>query len=150
MRVTLDTNVLVSAFSRRERHHRAAASLLARVALGDCIQPMQTFGEFFSVVTRKYRLPPAEAIAAIDQFRTIVGTTTAAEPDFDRAMHLVSRYRAQFWDALMWATASRVGTNAVLTDDVPGIANLDGMTFVNPFEPDSERELRLLLPLAET
>jgi len=149
MRVTLDTNVLVCAFSNREARHPAAAALLRRAAEGDCVQPMQTFGEFFHVVTRKHRSTIEDATAAIERFRAVMASTVAEEEDFDEAMRIVARYRAQFWDALIWATARRAGSRAILTEDLPGFPDLNGLAFVNPFDPSNERLLRMILPAVE-
>jgi predicted nucleic acid-binding protein len=135
VRVTLDTNVLVYAFNSREEKHTAAAALLRRAASGDCVQPMQTFGEFFHVMTRKHRHPADDAVAAIEGFRAVVASTAAEERDFEEAVRIAVRYRAPFWDALIWATARRAGSRAILTEDLPGLSDLDGLTFVNPFDP---------------
>ncbi len=149
MRITFDTNVLVYAVSRREAHHDDAAALLHRAAAVECVQPMQTFGELFSVLTRKYRRPADEAVAAIEHFRVVMATATAIEPDFDQAMRLAARHQVPFWDALIWATARRAGSSAVLTQDLPGIQDLDGMLFVDPFHPESETMLKLLFSPVE-
>ena len=149
MRVTLDTNVLVYAYSKREVKHSAAAALLRRAAEGDCVQPMQTFGEFFHVVVRKHRSSVEDATAAIGKFRAVMASTVAEEEDFDEAMRIVARHRCQFWDALIWATARRAGSRAILTEDLPGFADLDGLAFVNPFDPGNERLLRMILPAVE-
>ena len=63
--MTLDTNVLVYAFSEREAKHSVAADLLRRAANNDCVQTIQTFGEFLHVVTRKHRCTAEEAVKAV-------------------------------------------------------------------------------------
>ena len=75
--------------------------------------------------------------------------TAAEEQDFDEALRICVRHRAPFWDALIWATARRAGSRAILTEDLPGVSDLDGLTFVNPFDPGNERLLRIILPAAE-
>jgi predicted nucleic acid-binding protein len=149
MRMTLDTNVLVYAFSEREAKHSVAADLLRRAANNDCVQPIQTFGEFLHVVTRKHRCTAEEAVKAVSRFRAIVDVTAADERDFDEALRICVRHRAPFWDALIWATARRAGSRAILTEDVPGVSDLDGLAFVNPFDPGNERLLRMVLPAVE-
>jgi predicted nucleic acid-binding protein len=57
LRVTFDSNVLVYALSRRDRHV-AAASLLARATHGDCVQALQSLAECFRVLTAKLRFDP--------------------------------------------------------------------------------------------
>jgi predicted nucleic acid-binding protein len=148
MRVTLDTNLLVYAFSERGVKHSAATDLLQRAAGNDCVQPMQTFGEFFHVVTRKHRCPAEDAVGAVVRFRAILDVTAAEEQDFDQALRISVRHRAPFWDALIWATARRAGSRMMLTEDLPGITDLDGLSFVNPFDPGNERLLRMILPAA--
>ena len=146
MRVTFDTNVLVYSLNKRDPNHSAAVALLQHATYENSVQPMQIYGEFFHVVTRKYAYPADDTIAAIEKFRAIMSSTVADETDFGEALQTAARYRVQFWDALIWATARRVGSRVILTEDLPGISSLDGLTFVNPFDPANRDLIDLALP----
>ena len=61
-RFTLDTNLLVYAVDRDagERHHRAI-DIVDRAVDQDCVLTLQVLAEFFHAVTRKGKLPIADA-----------------------------------------------------------------------------------------
>lgn len=146
MRVTFDTNILIYAYNRADRLHAAAVGLVRRAADADCVQPMQTFGEFFHVATRKYRRPPAEAAAAIGAFRAIVETTAADLSDLEEAMRVAPAYRLQFWDALIWAAARRAGSRILFTEDMNDGQDVEGVRIVNPFAEANRPIVDLALP----
>ena len=147
MRLTLDANVLVYTLNEDDRRHPEAVMLLKRAATADCVQPMQTFGEFFHVVTRKYRCPAGDAVAAIRRFRDLVDVAVAEEDDFDEALRTVTAHRLQFWDALILATARRAGSSILFTEDLNDGQTVDGVRIVNPFV-EANRDLvdLILLP----
>jgi predicted nucleic acid-binding protein len=51
-----------------------------------------------------------------------------------------------FWDALLWATADRIGVRHLLTEDFQDGRMLGGVTFVNPFNGANARLLAEILP----
>jgi predicted nucleic acid-binding protein len=70
----------------------------------------------------------------------------AAEPDLDRAMAAAEHHRISFRDALLSATADRVGIRYLLTADVQDGCTLGGVTFVDPFKRENERLLAEIPP----
>jgi predicted nucleic acid-binding protein len=51
-----------------------------------------------------------------------------------------------FWDALLWATADRIGVRYLLTEDYQDGRTLGGVTFVDPFKDENEQFLAEILP----
>jgi predicted nucleic acid-binding protein len=51
------------------------------------------------------------------------------------AIRGVERHQLSWWDALVWATARTNGILVVLSKDFNPGATLDGVRFVNPFDP---------------
>lgn len=47
----------------------------------------------------------------------------------------VERWGMSFWDALLWATANLHGVPTIYTEDGQAAPELDGVRFVNPFDP---------------
>jgi len=70
----------------------------------------------------------------------------AADPDLDKAMAATEHHGISFWDALLWATADRIGVRSLLTEDYQDGRTLGGVTFVDPFKADNERLLAEILP----
>ena len=55
--------------------------------------------------------------------------------DVAAAMQIHQRHRIQFFDALLLATARRVGCKVMLSEDVQDGHDYDGITIRNPFAP---------------
>ena len=118
MRVTLDANILVYALQQGTSgtsRHRASSRARYR---GDCIQTLQSFAECFNALVRKRKLPAGTARAKLDDLaHAPAGPAAAAPADLDRAIWATMTHRLAFWDAMLWATAERVGCSLLLTED---------------------------------
>lgn len=146
MRLTFDTNVLVHAADRKSEHHDAAANLVARAAVADCVQTLQSFSECYHVLRRKRRIEVGEARRMLLSFQSIFVVAAAIPADLDVALDMVERHRMAFWDALLGATARRAGCRLILTEDGQDGQRLEDLLYVNPFEPGNARLLDLALP----
>lgn len=149
MSVAFDTNVLVYAVDRRESSRRLTASRLIERALRQRqgVLILQTLIEFYAVTTGKLKGRPEDSLRFLDRLRTVLAVHAADERDFDRATG-AERHGLSFWDALLWATADRVGVQYLLTEDFQDRRVLGGVTFVNPFEGGNEALLAEILPLS--
>ncbi|MGH6919450.1 MAG: PIN domain-containing protein [Geminicoccaceae bacterium] len=149
MTVALDTNVLIYAIDTAAGHrHASAGALIRRVLLGgQTILILQTMTEFYSVATRKFRISSRDALLFLDELRRVFAVHAADERDFDRATR-GDRHGLSFWDAMLWATAERIGAQYLLSEDFPDRRVLGGVTFVNPFEAGNEALLAEILPLS--
>ena len=147
MSIAFDTNILVYAVDRREGDRRTTASLLIERAVrgrrGMLI--LQTLAEFYSVTTGKLKGQPEDMLRFLDCLRALLAVHAADERDFDRATR-TDRHGLSFWDALLWATADRIGARYLLSEDFQDGRVLGGVTFVDPFKPDNERLLAEILP----
>ena len=146
MRVTFDSNVLLYTLSRDDPRHPAAAAFLARATRADCVQTLQSLAECFRVLTTKLRFEPRRARQEIDGFRTAFPVCTADVTDLDQAMDAVARHGLSFWDAMLWATASRAGCRMLFSEDLQDGRRLDDVLFVNPFAPGNRKLVDLALP----
>ena len=70
----------------------------------------------------------------------------AGDDDLTEALSLVRDHRLAFWDALMCATASRVGLNYLLSEDMQDGRRLGGLTIVNPFRAENAALIDRILP----
>jgi predicted nucleic acid-binding protein len=145
--IAFDTNVLVYAVDRNEGARHVTASLLieraSRKRSGVLI--LQTLAEFYSVTTGKLKGRPEEMLRFLDRLRAVLAVHAADERDFDRATR-GDGHGLSFWDALLWATADRVGVRYLLTEDYQDGRTLGGVTFIDPFKVENEQLLAEILP----
>jgi predicted nucleic acid-binding protein len=145
--VAFDTNVLVYAVDRSEGGRHLTASLLIERALRKRrgVLILQTLAEFYAVTTGKLKGRPEDALRFLDRLRAVLAVHAVDQRDFDRATR-GDRHGLSFWDALLWATADRIGVRYLLTEDYQDGRTLGGVTFVDPFKADNERLLAEILP----
>ena len=68
------------------------------------------------------------------------------DDDLSAALDAVKKHRLAFWDAMLWAAAQRAGVRHLLTEDLQDGFELEGVRFVNPFEPANDRLVDEILP----
>jgi predicted nucleic acid-binding protein len=133
-RFTLDTNLLVYAIDRDagERHQQAIA-LVDRAVEQDCVLTVQVLAEFFHAVTRKGKMPLAEASEQVRDWQVLFPVVAADGQALIQAMSTVQCHNLPFWDALLWATAKAAGVRVLLSEDFQDGRELEGVRFCNPF-----------------
>ena len=100
------------------------------------------------MATRKLETSPDDARSFLAGLRAALPVYSATEPDLDKAMAGAQRHGLSFWDAMLWATADRIGVRYLLTEDFQDGRVLGGVTFVNPFAAGNEALLAEILPLS--
>lgn len=149
MIVTFDSNVLAYATApilpaKVER----ARDLIARAMQGgECLLLLQTLGELAYVAIRKARMPADDVRRVIDAWRAVLPVHAAEPGDLAAALDAVKNHRFAFWDAMMWAAARRLGVRFLLTEDMQDGFALDGVRFINPFEPTNDDLIDGVLPI---
>lgn len=143
----IDTNILVYAegVNGPDRRNRANV-LLDRLAPIRTVLAVQTLGELFHVLTRKTRSTPAQAAAAVAEWRachTIVPTSTGL---FEKAAALAATSGYQIWDCVILAAAAEADCALLLSEDMHEGFVYRGVTIANPF---AERLHPLLASLLE-
>ena len=134
-RTFFDTNILVYADDKAApAKQRRALDLIAehrRARTG--VVSLQVLQEYFVTVTRKLHVDPriarrkVELIAEFDVASPEVADILAAI-DLHR-LHVVS-----FWDALVLRAAKQAGCSILLSEDMQGNREIDGVQIVNPFQ----------------
>jgi len=132
--ITLDTNILVYAIDidAGERHERAI-DIIEQVRFLDCVLTLQALSEFFTVATRKNKMPLEEAIAQLNDWQAIFPTIFATPTTLAKAVKAVKNHQLSFWDAMLWATAHDANVTLLLTEDFQNGQLLEGVKFINPF-----------------
>jgi predicted nucleic acid-binding protein len=133
--ISFDSNILVyaadpAAGTRRER----SAELVARaMRLQSCTQALQSFCEFFNVITRKAGVEPAAAGELVGAWSAAMTVETACLGDLETAIRGVQEHGLSFWDAMLWATVKRAGVRTLITEDFQDGRTIEGVRIVNPF-----------------
>lgn len=133
--ISFDTNILVYAADKDAGgRHRIAAELIERaMRRGDCVQTLQSFCEFFAVVTRKCGVAPATAAAFVESWRAVLLVEASVSADLDDAMRATREHGLAFWDAMLWATARRAGARTLVSEDFQDGRVIEGVRIIDPF-----------------
>ncbi|MBM3356332.1 MAG: PIN domain-containing protein [Betaproteobacteria bacterium] len=132
-RVTVDTNLLVYAVDTSARDKHVKAQKLVALALkADCVLTLQALAEFYFAVTRKGKLPAAEAKAQVEAWQDLFPVVVAKASTLNRAIAATVSRRIGFWDALLWATARDAGVSLLLSEDFSAESVLEGVRIVDP------------------
>ena len=94
---------------------------------------LQSLAEFSNVATRKLGIGTDPVRRRVTAWGNVLPVQAAVKEDVVSALEIVRSYKLAFWDALMCATAIRVGIRYLLTEDLQDGLTLNGMTIVNPF-----------------
>lgn len=145
--ISFDTNILVYAADNTagERHAIAVDLIERALRHGSCVQTLQSLAEFFNVVTRKAGVAPKAAAAFVKGWQAVLPVEPSTADDLDRAIAAVREHRLAFWDAMLWATARRIGVHALISEDFQNGRILDGVRFINPFSVQNANLIEQLL-----
>ena len=145
--ISFDTNILVyAADTAAGLRHSAAVDLLERsIRLGNCIQTLQSLGEFLSVVTRKSGIETGAAATFVTGWQSVMLVEAATPADLGEAIRAVSMYRIGFWDAMLWATVRRAGVRILFSEDFQDGQTIEGVRILNPFAPHNAMQIERAL-----
>lgn len=140
--VLVDSNVLVYCHDEREARKRGVALTITELLIeaGRLALSVQCLTEFYRTSTERLRPPLARATADREVRRlALAAETFPLTPNAVlEATRVASSNAVSIWDALIWAVAAANGIDTVLTEDIRD--TIDGVRFVNPFEPGFEVE----------
>ena len=126
----LDTNILVYSATPESEHARAADAL---IAAGGVVS-VQVLNEFVNTMSRKYRAPWPAITAFLDGVRSVLTIMPLDDATHLAALRLVDRYKFQWWDALIVASALEAGCTRLFTQDMHAGLVVDGrLAIVDPF-----------------
>ena len=130
-----DTNVLVYADDKAApSKQRRALDLIAehrRARTG--VVSLQVLQEYFVTVTRKLHLDPRIARRKVE----LIAEFDVASPEVADILAAIDLHRlhgVSFWDALVLRAAKQAGCSILLSEDMQGNREIDGVQIVNPFQ----------------
>ena len=77
-----------------------------------------------------------DAEAQIVDWMELFPVARAGPASLLKAVKAVRLHRLSFWDAMLWATVREAGVKQLISEDFQNGRELEGVTFVNPFELD--------------
>ena len=145
---SFDTNVLVyaTALAPGSKTIRARELVARAMRFGSGVLLLQTLAEFSNVAIRKAGIPVDDVRKILDAWRAVFPMQAAADDDLSAALNAVKTHRLAFWDAMLWATARRIGVHHLLTEDMQDGFRLDSVMFANPFKPANDKLIDTILP----
>ena len=143
-RYLLDTNVLVYCFDGAEPEKQAKAlSVIARVGRPGlsgpaAALPAQALAEFARVATGRLKPPiPADEVyhqvGLYERAFPVVALTPAVVLEAVRGLR---DHQFPYYDAQIWAVAKLNQMPIVLSEDFASGSTVEGVTFVDPFDPN--------------
>jgi predicted nucleic acid-binding protein len=138
--ISFDSNILVYAAdpAAGERNVRSGDLLARAMRRGICTQTLQSFCEFFNVITRKAGVDATAAAELVAAWSAAVVVEPARLEDLDAAMRAVRDHGLSFWDAMLWATVRRVGVSILISEDFQDDRSIEGVRIINPFGPTNQ------------
>lgn len=129
-----DTNVLVYTDDRAApaKQRRAVALVAEHRRAGTGVVSLQVLQEYFVTATRKLRLDATVARRKVE----LLAELDVAIPDVADVLAAIDLHRLHgfsFWDALVLRAAKQSGCTVLLSEDLQGGRELDGVRIVNPF-----------------
>ncbi len=145
--VSIHTNVLIySIDSSDAAKQEIADGVVERLIAARGCMPLQCLSEFHALTTRKRLITPHQAERVVERMLMSLVIMSAEALDVVEAMHLQQQHGMQYFDALLIATARRVGCTLFLTEDMQHGRSFGGITVDNPFRSDFRAERAIPLP----
>lgn len=133
-KVFLDTNVLVYATDFADlRKHKKAIKLVGSILKGgNGVISTQVMKEFYSVATRKVKVPPIEAKRLTKEL--LVFEVVSVTPELvEAAIDVTLTASISIWDAMLIVAASSTNCATLLTEDLQHGSTIAGVKIENPF-----------------
>jgi predicted nucleic acid-binding protein len=148
MSVSFDTNVLVYATATlpSSKSVRARELIARAMRAGSSVLLLQSLAEFSNVAIRKAGIKVEAVQAIVAAWEAVLPVKAAHREDLPAALDAVKAHKLAFWDAMLWATACRIGVHHMLTEDLQDGFQLHGVKFVNPFKGANDALIDAILP----
>lgn len=136
-RFSIDTNILIYSIDKDAgTRHDQARVMVDRLADADCVLTLQALAEFFHAVTRKNKMPVAEAASMVCDWMELFPVATADGRNLKEAMRLKEQEGFSFWDAMLIEAARASGVTRLLSEDLQDGRLIGALRVENPFKDD--------------
>jgi len=130
-----DTNVLVYADEKAApaKQGRALDLIAEHRRASTGVVSLQVLQEYFVTVIRKLHVDPRIARRKVE----LIAEFDVASPEVADILAAIDLHRlhgVSFWDALALRAAKQAGCSILLSEDMQGNREIDGVQIVNPFQ----------------
>ncbi len=134
VRSFFDTNVLVYSDDKASpsKQHRALDLIAEHRRAGTGVLSSQVLEEYFVTVTKKLHVDPRIARRKVE----LLAEFDVAAPSVDdilAAIDIHPLHSFSFWDALILQSAKQARCSVVLTEEMQGDREIQGLRIINPF-----------------
>jgi predicted nucleic acid-binding protein len=131
----VDTNVLIYAHDvdAKEKHKSAKSVLRELWSDRTGALSVQVLQEFYVNVTRKISRPLSKQAARLIVNSYAIWCVETAPADVAAAFQIEDESRIGFWDALIVASALKIGATRILSEDLNARQRIAGIRIENPF-----------------
>lgn len=134
-RFSVDTNLLIYSVDKDAGpRHEQARALMDALADADCVLTVQALAEFFHAVTRKNKMPAAEAAALVHDWMELFPVAAADGRTLQDAIVLTNEHGFGFWDAMLVEAARAAGVTRLLTEDMQDGRRVSALRLENPLK----------------
>jgi predicted nucleic acid-binding protein len=141
-RFSVDTNILVYCIDKDAGpRHDQARVVMDGLSEADCVLTLQALAEFFHAVTRKNKMPAAEASAIVHDWMELFPVAVADGRTLTGAIRLKEGQSFAFWDAMLVETARGSGVTRLLTEDMQDGRMVGALRLENPFREGFDLDL---------
>ena len=133
-RFSVDTNILIYAVDYTQPAKKAQSrDLLSGLVLEETVLSQQVYGEFLSVGFRRRMEVRDVLFAQLESWQKVYTTLPTQVSDLTRAFDLATRYRLQYWDALILTVVRAAGVTLFFSEDMQDGLNIGTLKIRNPF-----------------
>jgi predicted nucleic acid-binding protein len=134
VRLGLDTNILAYAEGLNGPSMKnAAVELLGSLPRPSVVLPVQTLGELFQVLVRKFGRSRASARSTVITWSDTFAIAETSATALLAAADLAVNHQFAFWDAVILSVAAEADCRLLLSEDMQDGFVWHGVTVANPF-----------------
>lgn len=134
-RFSVDTNILIYSIDTDAGiRHEQARALMDALPDADCVLTLQALAEFFHAVTRKDKMPAADAAAMVHDWMELFPVAVADGRTLTGAIRLKEAESFAFWDAMLVEAARISGVTRLLSEDMQDGRMVGALCIENPFK----------------
>lgn len=133
-KVFLDTNILIYSYSEDEEEKQSIANTLLEKNMGNIVISTQVINELVNILLKKFKIPSLTIENAILEIDNVFDIVLFALTTQIKAIKIKEKYKLQYYDSLIIATAIENGCTVLYSEDMQhGQVIENVLTIINPF-----------------
>ena len=130
----VDTNILIYSYSEDEPLKKSSANKIFDDYTDNLIISNQVTNELTNILFKKFKLSSEDIENVILEVDTLLPIVSFDITTQIKAIRIKDKYKLQFYDSLIIATALENGCNILFSEDMQHLQVIDNtLTILNPF-----------------